>query len=185
MVQEKRYQALVKRETFVGNRNLKQNVSNCSTCSKAVVNSSLLKFWLTSFQHFAALNSGSTRRVSNIFLELYPRFVFVIYKQGFFSCFRTVSADITATANLDYVPIDHVLEISPFVRVVTITVSYLTIDDDVFEGDETLVYSFSLFDDPSASGNAIAGPAITTFVIVDDDAPRKYSNEEKYFQYNS
>ena len=175
----------MKRETFVGNRNLKQNVSNCSTCSKAVVNSSLLKFWLTSFQHFAALNSVSTRRVPNIFLELYPRFVFVIYKQRFFSCFRTVSADITATANLDYVPIDHVLEISPFVGVVTITVSYLTIDDDVFEGDETLVYSFSLFDDPSASGNAIAGPAITTFVIVDDDAPRKYSNEEKYFQYNS
>ena len=123
--------------------------------------------------------------MSNIFLELCPRFVFVIYKQGIFSCFRTVTTDITATANLDYVPIDHVLEISPFVGVATITVSYLIIDDDVFEGDETLVYSFSLFDDPSASGNRIAGPAITTFVIVDDDAPRKYSNEEKYFQYNS
>ena len=123
--------------------------------------------------------------MSNIFLELCPPFVFVIYKQGIFSCFRTVTADITATANLDYVPIDHVLEISPFVGVATITVSYLILDDDVFEGDETLVYECSLFDDPSASGIPITSPAIITFLIVDDDAPRKYTNEEKYFQYNS
>lgn len=143
-----------------------------------------MKFWLTSYQHFAALNSGSTRRVSNILLELYPRFVFVIYKQGFFSCFRGVTADITATADLDYVPLDGVLPLSPFVGV-RIRVTYNILDDDVFEGDETLEYIFSLFDDPSPSGNLIADPAIITFVIVDDDAPRKYSNEEKYFQYNS
>ena len=122
---------------------------------------------------------------ANIFLELYPRFVFVIYKQGFFSCFRTVITDITATANVDYLPLDGVQPISPFVGVETITVPYLIFDDDELEGDETLVYAFSLFDDRSASGNPIADPAIITFVIVDDDAPRKYSNEEKYFQYNS
>ena len=67
----------------------------------------------------------------------------------------------------------------------TITFPYFIFDDDELEEDETLVYAFSLFDDQSASGNPIAGPAIITFVIVDDDAPRKYSNEEKYFQYNS
>ena len=146
-----------------------------------------MKVWLTSFQHvlFSALNSGSTRRVTNIFLELYPRFVFVIYKQGFFSCFRTVITDITATANVDYLPLDGVQPIPPFVGVETITFPYFIFDDDELEEDETLVYAFSLFDDQSASGNPIAGPAIITFVIVDDDAPRKYSNEEKYFQYNS
>ena len=67
-------------------------------------------------------------------------------------------------------------------EVVTITVSYLILDDDVFEGDETMEYIFSLFD---ASGNLIVSPAIVTFVIVDDEAPSKYSNEEKYVPYNS
>ena len=138
-----------------------------------------MKFWLTSYQHFAALNSGSTRRVSNIFLELYPLFVFVIYKQGFFSCFRVVTADITATADLDYVPLGAVADLSHLgTPVVRVTVPYMILDDDVFEGDETLEYIFSLIDDPSPSGNLIAGPAIITFVIVDDDAPRKYSNEK-------
>lgn len=121
----------------------------------------------------------------NIFLELYPRFVFAIYKLGFFSCFRGVTADITATAHLDYVPLDAVLAISPFVGVVRVRVTYNILDDDVFEGDETMEYIFSLFDGPSPSGNLIAGPAIVPFVIVDDEAPRKYSNEQKYFQYNS
>ena len=146
-----------------------------------------MKLWLTSYQHFAAQNSGSTRRVTNIFLELYPRFVFVIYKLGFFSCFRGVTADITATAHLDYVPLDGdtVLALSPFVGVIGIHVNYNILDDGVFEGDETLEYIFFLFDDPSPSGNLIAGPAIIPFVIVDDEAPSKYSNEEKYFQYNS
>ena len=144
-----------------------------------------MKFWLTSYQHFAALNSGSARRVPNIFLELYPRFVFVIYKLGFFSCFRGFTEDITATAHLDYGPLDGALTLSPFGGVIPIFVNYSILDDDVFEGDETLEYIFLLFDDPSPSGNLIAGPAIVPFVIVDDEAPSKYSNEEKYFQYNS
>ena len=66
-----------------------------------------------------------------------------------------------------------------------IFVNYNILDDDVVEEDETLEYIFLLFDDPSPSGNLIAGPAIVPFVIVDDEAPSKYSNEEKYFQYNS
>ena len=144
-----------------------------------------MKFWLTSYQHFAALNSGSTRRLPDIFLGLYPRFVLVIYKLGFFSCFRYFTADITATANLDYVPLDGVLLLSPFVGVRGFRVTYRILDDDVFEGDETLEFIFLLFDDPSPSGNLIGGPAIIPLVIVDDDAPGKYANEEKYFQYNS
>ena len=47
---------------------------------------------------------------------------------------------------------------------------------------KTMEYIFSLFD---ASGNLIVSPAIVTFVIVDDEAPSKYSNEEKYVPYNS
>ena len=86
--------------------------------------------------------------------------------------------DITATAHLDYVPLNEVLRLGTFVGVAGIRVTYNITDDDVFEGNETLEYIFLLYDDPPPSGNLIAGPAITTLVIVDDDAPRKYSNEK-------
>jgi len=84
--------------------------------------------------------------------------------------------DITAVAYLDYVPIGEVQQISAFFMANEYPITLIIIDDDELEGNETMEFEFSIFDDESPSGNLIAGPAITTVVIVDDDAPRKYSN---------
>ena len=110
---------------------------------------------------------------------------FVIYKQGIFPCFRISVLDITALASVDYVPSDEVLQISSFIEASQYPITLTIIDDDVLEGTETMEFEFSIFDDEPSSGNLIAGPAITTVVIVDDDAPRKYSNAEIYSRYNS
>ena len=93
--------------------------------------------------------------------------------------------DITALASVDYVRRDEVLQISSFIAANEYPITLIIIDDDVFEGTETMEFEFSIFDDQPPSGNLIAGPAITTVVIVDDDAPRKYSNAEIYSRYNS
>ena len=93
--------------------------------------------------------------------------------------------DITALADVDYVSTDEVLQISTFIPSNEYPITLITIDDDVLEGTETMEFEFSIFDDEPPSGNLIAGPAITTVVIVDDDAPRKYSNAEIYSRYNS
>ena len=90
--------------------------------------------------------------------------------------------DITALAYVDYVPRDEVLQISSFFMENEYHITLIIIDDDVLEGNEEMKFEFSLVDE---NGNLIAGPASTTVVIEDNDAPRKYSNAEIYSRYNS
>ena len=72
------------------------------------------------------------------------------------------------------------MPISQYVVDVTI------LDDDVFEGVEALEVVFELYEyDPFVGNSPVADPAFTLVIMEDDDAPRKYSNEEIYSRYNS
>ena len=56
----------------------------------------------------------------------------------------------------------------------------------MIEGAEILEVVFELYEyDPLLGKRPIADPAITRVLIVDDDAPRKYSNKKIYSRYNS
>ena len=73
----------------------------------------------------------------------------------------------------DFLPLNQYIIVSIF-------------DDDVIEGAEVLEVVFELYEyDPFLGKRPIADPAITRVLIVDDDAPRKYSNKEIYSRYNS
>lgn len=76
----------------------------------------------------------------------------------------------------------EVIQISSFSSEFEYPIIIIIIDDDMLEGNEAMKFEFSLLDE---NGNLIAGPAITTVVIEDNDAPRKYSNAEIYSRYNS
>ena len=60
------------------------------------------------------------------------------------------------------------------------------VDDDYPEEDESVGLDFVLYDEyePSSSSNVIIANVVSAVLIVeDDDAPRKYSNEEIYSRY--
>ena len=87
--------------------------------------------------------------------------------------------DITATANSDYQPLNALITLQTDFSLKRFTVTLGITDDDVFEGNETMMFIFSLLDGQPPCGNPIVDPANTTVVIVDDE--RKYSNEEIYY----
>ena len=96
-----------------------------------------------------------------------------------FLFFSGITVDITATANSDYQPLNALITLQTDFSLKRFTVTLGITDDDVFEGNETMMFIFSLLDGQPPCGNPIADPANTTVVIVDDE--RKYSNEEVYY----
>ena len=64
-------------------------------------------------------------------------------------------------------------------------VNVTILDDDVHEEDESVELEFILYDEyePSSGYRLIANVVSTVLIVEDDDAPRKYSNEEIYSRY--
>lgn len=79
------------------------------------------------------------------------------------------------------------LTISSFLPTNQFVVNLTILDDDVFEGKELLTVGFELFAYNEFYGDFsyATSPASTAVTIVDDEAPRKYSNEKIYSRYNS
>ena len=63
-------------------------------------------------------------------------------------------------------------------------VNVTILDDDVHEEDESVQLVFELEEyEPFFGYSLIADAVFTVLIIEDDDAPRKYSNEDIYFRY--
>ena len=64
-------------------------------------------------------------------------------------------------------------------------VNVTILDDDVHEEDESVELEFILYDEyePFSGYRLIANVVSTVLIVEDDDAPRKYSNEEIYSRY--
>ena len=159
----------------------------CSTCGKAVLNRSLLKLSLASFQHlyfFCSSKFGFNGEGVKYILKIRSSFITCNLYTGIL-CFSIFTRDVTATAHLDYEPLDANLTFPDFLPLNQYIIVSI-FDDDVIEGAEVLEVVFELYEyDPFLGKRPIADPAITRVLIVDDDAPRKYSNKEIYSRYNS
>ena len=78
------------------------------------------------------------------------------------------------------------LTVSPSLPMNYYVVNVTIVDDDYPEEDESVGLDFVLYDEyePSSSSNVIIANVVSAVLIVeDDDAPRKYSNEEIYSRY--
>ena len=77
------------------------------------------------------------------------------------------------------------LPVSPFLPMNYYVVNVTILDDDVHEEDESVELALVLYDEyePSSGYRLIANVVFTVLIVEDDDAPRKYSNEEIYSRY--
>ena len=77
------------------------------------------------------------------------------------------------------------LTVSPSLPMNYYVVNVTILDDDVHEEDESVELTFILYDEyePFSDYRLIANVVSTVLIVEDDDAPRKYSNEEIYSRY--
>ena len=77
------------------------------------------------------------------------------------------------------------LTVSPSLPMNYYVVNVTILDDDVHEEDESVELEFILYDEyePFSGYRLIANVVSTVLIVEDDDAPRKYSNEEIYSRY--
>ena len=77
------------------------------------------------------------------------------------------------------------LTVSPSLPMNYYVVNVTILDDDVHEEDESVELEFILYDEyePSSGYRLLTNVVFRVLIVEDDDAPRKYSNEEIYSRY--
>ena len=77
------------------------------------------------------------------------------------------------------------LTVSPSLPMNYYVVNVTILDDNVHEEDESVELEFVLYDEyePFSGYRLIANVVSRVLIVEDDDAPRKYSNEEIYSRY--